>query len=91
MKFYSKFHRKLYQTDDTPLHDPCVIAYLIEPSIFKGKYVNIIVEEDSNLTRGMTIVDWYGVTKRKPNCMVITEADQKLFFSILQKELKNLN
>ena len=91
MKFYSKFHRKLYQVDETPLHDPCVIAYLIEPSIFKGKYVNVIVEEDSKLTRGMTIVDWYGVTNRQPNCMVITEADHKKFFSILQQELKNLN
>ena len=91
MKFYSKFHRKLYETNETPLHDPCVIAYLIEPSIFKGKYVNVIVEEDSKLTRGMTIVDWYGVTNRQPNCMVITEADHKKFFSILQQELKNLN
>ena len=37
MEFYTIFHKKLYETEDTPLHDPCVIAYLLEPKIFKGK------------------------------------------------------
>ena len=48
---YSKFHRKLYKIDESPLHDPCVIAYLIDPSIFMGKHVNVQVEENSILTR----------------------------------------
>ena len=91
MKFYSKFHRKLYQTDETPLHDPCVIAYLIEPSIFQGKFVNVQVEEESLLTRGKTVVDWWGVTNRAPNCYVMIEADHKQFFSLLSTELKKLN
>ena len=91
MKFYSKFHRKLYQTDETPLHDPCVIAYLIDPTIFSGKLVNVQVEENSNLTRGETVVDWYGVTNRPTNCKVITEANKIHFFSLLKKELKKLN
>ena len=91
MKFYSKFHRKLYQTDETPLHDPCVIAYLIDPTIFSGKLVNVQVEENSKLTRGETVVDWYGVTNRPVNCNVITEANKINFFSLLKKELKKLN
>ena len=43
MEFYTIFHKKLYETEDTPLHDPCVIAYLLEPDIFTGKLVNVIV------------------------------------------------
>ena len=91
MRFYSKFHRKLYQVDETPLHDPCVIAYLIDPSIFHGKLVNVQVEEESSLTRGKTVVDWWGVTNRIPNCHVMIEADHKKFFSLLSTELKKLN
>tara|TARA_B100001123_G_scaffold443281_1_gene588992 strand:+ start:575 stop:1516 length:942 start_codon:yes stop_codon:yes gene_type:complete len=91
MKFYSKFHRKLYEINETPLHDPCVIAYLIDPKIFSGKLVNVQVEENSFLTRGKTVVDWLGVTKRKPNCYVIVSAKQKNFFNLLKKELKKLN
>ena len=91
MEFYSKFHKELYQVDSTPLHDPCVIAYLIDSSIFSGKFVNVQVEEESLLTRGKTVVDWWGVTNCIPNCHVMIEADQKKFFSLLSTDLKKLN
>ena len=91
MNFYSKFHRKLYEIDETPLHDPCVIAYLIDSSIFQGKFVNVQVEEESILTRGETVVDWWGVTGRTPNCYVMIEANHNKFFSLLSTELKKLN
>ena len=87
MEFYSRFHRKLYETDESPLHDPCVIAYLIDETIFKGKLVNVQVEENSDLTRGKTVTDWLGVTNRKPNCNVITEANANKFFDLLSKKL----
>ena len=91
MDFYSRFHRELYETGDCPLHDPCVIAYLIDNEIFKGKKVHVQVEENSDLTRGETVVDWLGVKKLHPNCNVITEADSDRFFKILKKELAKLN
>ncbi|PPR48742.1 MAG: Pyrimidine-specific ribonucleoside hydrolase RihA [Alphaproteobacteria bacterium MarineAlpha5_Bin5] len=90
MEYYSRFHRELYATDESPLHDPCVIAYLINEDIFNGKLVNVQVEENSELTRGKTVTDWLGVTKRKPNCKVITEANAKQFFTLLAKELAKL-
>ena len=73
------------------MHDPCVIAYLIDPSIFQGKFVNVQVEEESLLTRGETVVDWWGVTGRVPNCYVMIEANHQKFFSLLSNELKKLN
>ena len=91
MDFYSRFHRELYETGDCPLHDPCVIAYLIDNEIFKGKKVHVQVEENSDLTRGETVVDWLGVKQLNPNCNVITEADSDRFFKILKKELAKLN
>ena len=91
MNFYSKTHREVFQIDESPLHDPCVIAYLIDNKIFDGKFINIQVEEDSFLTRGETVADWMGVTGRKANCHVMINADHKTFFSILKKELQKLN
>ena len=90
MMYYSKFHRKLYKTNESPLHDPCVIAYLIDSNMFQGKFVNVVVEKNSLLTRGMTVVDWLGVTKREANCTVITEINHRDFFSLLKKKLKLL-
>ncbi len=91
MEFYSRFHKKLYKTDESPLHDPCVIAYLIDNEIFKGKLVNVQVEENSKLTRGKTVVDWLGVTNRQPNCKVVTEANANKFFNLLSQELSQLS
>ena len=90
MLFYSKFHRKLYKIDESPLHDPCVIAYLIDETLFEGKLVNVEVEKESLITRGKTVVDWLGVTKRSVNCKVINEVDHKKFFNLLKKELKKI-
>ena len=91
MNFYSQTHRKVFNIDESPLHDPCVIGYLIDESIFEGKFVNVEVEENSFLTRGKTVTDWMYVTDRKPNCKVMLNADHKSFFSILKRELKKLN
>jgi len=91
MEFYSKFHRRLYESDESPLHDPCVIAYLINNELFEGKMVHVQVEEESKLTRGETVVDWLGVKRLTPNCNVITEANSEMFFEILKKELAKLN
>jgi len=91
MNFYSKTHRKVFDIDESPLHDPCVIGYLIDEKLFDGKYVNVKVEEKSTLTRGETVTDWMSVTGRKPNCHVMVHADHKKFFNILKNELKKLN
>jgi purine nucleosidase len=91
MNFYSKTHRRVFGIDESPLHDPCVIGYLIDENMFNGKFVNVQVEEKSYLTRGKTVTDWMNVTDRKPNCHVMLNADHKTFFSILKNELKKLN
>ena len=91
MNYYSQTHKKVFQINESPLHDPCVIGYLINEKLFDGKYVNVKVEEQSTLTRGNTVTDWMNVTDRKPNCHVMINADHKKFFSILKKELKKLN
>ena len=90
MEFYSQFHKKKYDTDSSPLHDPCVIGYLLQPNIFSGKKTNVIVEQDSILTRGNTIVDWLEVTERKKNCTVIDNANVKEFFNLLKNKISLL-
>ena len=91
MNFYSKTHREVFDIDESPLHDPCVIGYLIDDNIFSGKFVNVEVEETSVLTRGKTVTDWVNVTEREPNCHVMVDANPDMFFSILKNELKKLN
>ena len=59
--FFERFDKEKYGSIGAPLHDPCVIAYLLEPSIFTGRHINVEIETESELTRGMTVADWWRV------------------------------
>jgi purine nucleosidase len=73
-----------------PLHDPCVIAYLLRPDLFAGRLVNVMVETASPLTLGMTVVDWWGVTARPPNARFLDEADAEGFYRLLTEHIARL-
>ena len=90
MEFYSRFHKEKYRTNSSPLHDPCVVGYLLNPNLFNGKKVNVTVEENSELTMGKTVVDWLSVTGKKPNCLVIDDVDSKAFFKLLKEKISLL-
>ncbi len=76
--------------DDAPLHDPCVIAHLLQPGLFTGQRINVDVETSSPLTLGMTVVDWFGVTGRPVNAMWLNQADAGSFFDLLFGRLARL-
>jgi purine nucleosidase len=77
MKYFNqrRIDRYGYARDQTPLNDPCVIAYLLDRSLFQGTQVNIEVETESALTKGMTVVDVTGVTGRAKNALWLDQAD----------------
>lgn len=81
--FYERFDRKKYGSAGAPLHDPCVIAYLIKPDLFSGRHINVEIETQSPLTRGMTVADWWYVTERPPNAMFMGDVDADGFFALL--------
>lgn len=88
--FFERFDREKYGSDGAPLHDPCVTAYLIDPTLFSGRHVNVEIETQSDLTLGMTVVDWWGVTTRAANALVIGDVDADRFFTLLTKRLARL-
>jgi len=72
------------------LHDPAVIAYLLRPDLFQGREVNVAIETQSPLTIGMTVVDWWGVTGRKPNVRFMNTVDAEGFYELLTEKLARL-
>jgi purine nucleosidase len=73
-----------------PLHDPCVIAYLLAPELFHGSHVNVAVETASELTMGMTVVDWRGVTGRAANARVLNAIDTDRLYDLLAERVARL-
>ena len=90
LDFFERFDVEKYGSDGGPLHDPCVIAWLLRPELFTGKDVNVAVECESELTMGMTVVDWWKVTSRKSNAHVVRGIDHEGFFKLLTERLETL-
>ena len=44
----------------------------------------------SDVTRGMSVADWWGVTDRKPNALFIGDVDADGFFALLTERLARL-
>ncbi len=88
--FFERYDKEKYGKDGAPLHDPCVIAYLLEPELFSGRHVNVEIETVSDLTRGMTVADWWGVTDRKPNARFIGDIDADGYFKLLTERVARL-
>jgi purine nucleosidase len=90
LEFFERYDEEKYGSDGGPLHDPCVVAYLLKPELFKGRHCNVTVEIASELTMGMTVLDWWGVTKRQKNALVMRDIDADGFFALLTERLGRL-
>jgi purine nucleosidase len=88
--FFERFDTAKYGSDGAPLHDPCVIAYLLQPALFTGRHINVEIETGSELTLGMTVADWWRVTGREPNAMFMGGVDREGFYRLLTERLGRL-
>ncbi|WP_108652949.1 pyrimidine-specific ribonucleoside hydrolase RihA [Dongshaea marina] len=77
--------------DGAPLHDPCTIAWLLAPEIFTTQECWVGVETTGELTRGMTVVDYYNLTANPANCELVVDVDRLQFVNLLLERLKFYN
>ena len=88
--FFERFDMEKYGSEGAPLHDPCTIAYLIEPQLFQGRHINVEIETEAALTLGMTVADWWRVTDRPANAMFMKDIDASGFYALLAARLARL-
>jgi purine nucleosidase len=89
MEFFNRFDSEKYGSEGAPLHDPCTIAFLLNPELFKGKMCNVEVETESLLTMGHTAVDFWGVTDRVKNANWLYQVDADGFYALLIERFKS--
>ncbi len=88
--FFERFDVAKYGSEGAPLHDPCVIGWLLRPELFSGRRINVEIETGSELTLGMTVADWWGVTDRPANAFFIGDLDAAGFFALLTERIGRL-
>ena len=88
--FFERFDVEKYGSQGAPLHDPCTVAYLINPDLFSGRHINVEIETGSELTLGMTVADWWRVSGREPNAYFVGDINADGFFDLLTERLARL-
>ena len=85
--FSNGIERRLVGGQSAPLHDPCVIAWLIRPDLFELMPANIQVETQSQLTLGHTAVEFRLGEDHPQNARWGVGADADAVFDLLTERL----
>lgn len=90
------FFRKTYQDNqdfvDPPVHDPCTVAYLIDPFVVQTRRCPLDVELHGELTLGMTVADLRGPEPSEEEChtQVATKLDFDKFWNLVIQAIENI-
>ncbi|MEO1593054.1 MAG: nucleoside hydrolase, partial [Cyanobacteria bacterium J06632_22] len=77
---YGHADAERYGMPGSPLHDPCVIAYLMQPHLFGRRPVPVSVAVDAGPTQGRTVIDWW---HRQEGAINVTDAvDTPAFYDL---------
>ena len=81
--FYRQYGSHKFPTSARPIHDACVIGYLLAPELYEQRLCNVEIEIGSSQTLGMTLVDWWHITGKRKNCNVLRRIDPDPFFALM--------
>ena len=90
MEFFERFDEQKYGQEGGPLHDPCVIAWLLKPELFTGRDCFVQIECQSEMTMGQSVIDWWGVTGQTANARVLGGIDADGFYALITERLSTL-
>lgn len=90
MDFFVKFHEATFDFNGSPLHDPCAVAWLIEPGMFSSRKAQVNVECRGRASLGATVVDFEGKTGPR-NVDVVMDLDLPRFINLLDDALRRLD
>ena len=88
--FFAETYEANFGFDAPPLHDPVAVAAVLQPELLTTRRMRVDVECESDLTRGETVCDFYGVTGKPPNAEVGIGLDRAAFFDLLYETLDRL-
>ena len=90
------FFRKTYQDNqdfiDPPVHDPCTVAYLIDPNVMTTRRCPVSVEIHGEQTLGMTVADLRGPEPNADDChtQVAVKLDFDRFWDLVTNAIETI-
>jgi inosine-uridine nucleoside N-ribohydrolase len=89
--FFAEFHRRAYGWDGVPIHDAVAVAHVIDSTLLDTRYCGVAIDTGTELSRGRTHVDLWGVAGWTPNCHVAVDVDTDRFLQLLIERISALD
>lgn len=89
--FFRQAYRDAQGFDDPPVHDPCTIAYLIDPAVVTTRKVPLDVELRGELTVGMTVADFRAPAPEDCTTQVAVTLDREKFWDLVIDAVETLS
>jgi inosine-uridine nucleoside N-ribohydrolase len=83
LSFFADTYREVYGFGGPPVHDPCALALVIDPTLVRCVDTFVAIETEGRWTRGATVVDLHGRLGREPNARVAMELDVPRFWDLV--------
>ena len=83
LSFFADTYRRVYGFGGPPVHDPCALALVIDPTLVRCDEVFVAIETEGRWTRGATVVDLHGRFGNPPNARVAMELNVPRFWDLL--------
>jgi pyrimidine-specific ribonucleoside hydrolase len=83
MGFFGSSYRSVWSFDSPPVHDPCTVAALIDPSLVTWQESFVAVETRGEWTQGTTVVDLHDRLGKLPNAKVAVSLDASRYWDLV--------
>ncbi|WP_347352760.1 nucleoside hydrolase [Intrasporangium sp.] len=90
LEFFGTMYKQAQGFDAPPVHDPCAVAYVIDPSVMTTRRVPVDIELTGTLTLGMTVADFRSPAPPECTTSVAVELDRERFWGLVIDALERI-
>lgn len=90
LEFFGTMYKSAQGFDYPPVHDPCAVAYVIDPSVMTTRKVPLDVELTGTLTLGMTVADFRSPAPADCLTQVAVKLDHTRFWELVTDALRRI-
>lgn len=83
LEFFAESYRDAQGFDYPPVHDPCAVALVIDPSVMSVIRIPLDVELTGSLTLGMTVADFRAAAPEDCTTYAATNLDHEKFWGLI--------
>ena len=90
LEFFGETYREQQGFEHPPVHDPCAVAFVIDPTVMQVTRVPLDVELAGTLTLGMTVADFRAPAPADCTTQVAGKLDHAKFWSLVVDALERI-